>query len=827
MMVRFQIVLIVDVHRLLVCVVCNRMYASARHERVANCRNGKLSSQRNTARRQPLTGGDYELVSTEHTTMSLRKRLTSGDTTDSKAVEEARKHVPTFDHSTDPAAMQKVRDTIVALNGLAHSSYTEIQRGAAAAFNSLSIAEDSKPVFLESDALRTVVHLAKSPDIEILNNIVEAVGRLCQHPLIKRPFVAAGVLKVLHKFSTASNAMAEHALFALMGLCHHDPNRPDRLKYAHLKPNADDKLRITTAESGHFVQFIFKCTRASTGANERPDPKSRRHAIATITSLLDGPENMVAMLRGGALDHFIKLLRSRDSHMRLGAATALTSLMRLSPTANVPQTIYEQLRQDICLQAVFAALADAVEIDLLTALLNLVQAAVTHASDGVSKSKLRKRMIRLGCADVLMRHAVRLLATADAPVQKLHLSSAKSISDKQASKLILLRKVTATLVVLLQGQTVLQAFVRLEEDHLQSVMKIIEAKDKRTCRHGTRLLGRLSTLPEAKQRLLENSSNLPQLLSLATGELLIDASPTIARILAELAEAWQNRVPLINGGVLTGLQALLTTAWEISTKFNCARCLADLAEAVDNREAIATSCLPLLASLLRLEHAGVREQTFRCILNLVAVAGRVATILPDTEPCDERLASPSLSLTAGRYGLTIGVEYGMVSDGEEEDEEDEEEYVEENDEMEQDTERGGKGYESVELGNCSQSSEGCVASWRRAIGAVAPQTFASLNDVAWWATDEGKSLATTHNEVARAQIHWHLLSNKQMLGHMMALMRNKHLGLAKHATRVVQQLTQTEAEATVQARLKSDFEQSAKLLVTRRQHEGRSVGFRR
>ena len=88
------------------------------------------------------------------------------------------------------------------------------------------------------------------------------------------------------------------------------------------------------------------------------------------------------------------------------------------------------MRDDSCLEAAFAALADARDIALATALLSLVQAITTHAPDGMSKSKLRKRMIGLGFADVLMTHAVRLLATVEAPVAEPASSSVSNDTDK-------------------------------------------------------------------------------------------------------------------------------------------------------------------------------------------------------------------------------------------------------------------------------------------------------------------------------------------------------------------------------------------------------------
>jgi hypothetical protein len=116
-----------------------------------------------------------------------------------------------------------------------------------------------------------------------------------------------------------------------------------------------------------------------------------------------------------------------------------------------------------------------------------------------------------------------------------------------------------------------------------------------------------------------------------------------ARILAELSEAWENRVPMVQAGVLRTLHMLIQTCedreledvkggqfdkvpttGQVATRYECARCLADLAEAVELRQDIAEHCLPDLRLMMTSPLAGVPEQAMRCMLNLAAPAGQVA-----------------------------------------------------------------------------------------------------------------------------------------------------------------------------------------------------------
>ena len=103
--------------------------------------------------------------------MSLRRRLRSGDSIDTKAMAVASKHVPAADQSDNPLVMRQVFEAILPLNDLARSDYVEIARDAAAAYCSLSLADDSKPAY----ALSSVLHLTKRSDPQIREDISEAI----------------------------------------------------------------------------------------------------------------------------------------------------------------------------------------------------------------------------------------------------------------------------------------------------------------------------------------------------------------------------------------------------------------------------------------------------------------------------------------------------------------------------------------------------------------------------------------------------------------------------------------------------------------------------
>jgi hypothetical protein len=224
------------------------------------------------------------------------------------------------------------------------------------------------------------------------------------------------------------------------------------------------------------------------------------------------------------------------------------------------------------------------------------------------------------------------------------------------------------MVQVLQKKAVLQRFCETEVGLIPRLMQLAGSTDRRVCRHAVRVLSRTAEIDTAKTRIMENPSSLTLLLSLAeTGSL--EVSRTVARILAELAEAWQNRAALILGGVLDALVVLINscveaqshkmmgggggqnskqqTAGFTATSFECARCLADLAEAPELRLQIASSCLNELQQMMTSPLSGVAEQAVRCVLNLVSVAGVVA--ITKNTAVDLHLPSGEVGV-----GMTLG-----------------------------------------------------------------------------------------------------------------------------------------------------------------------------
>eukprot|EP01045_Picozoa_sp_COSAG04_P024856 COSAG04_NODE_3170_length_3093_cov_1.802605_3_plen_559_part_00 len=515
-------------------------------------------------------------------------------------------------------------------------------------------------------------------------------------------------------------------------------------------------------------------------------------AITTLTALLDGEESCLIVLRRGGRDRFLNLLRSRDGALKNGAAASLQVLMRVADPEHGAQ-----MREDECLAAVFAALSEAVDVPLLLALLNVTQDVIQCAPTPMAgpTTELRLRMMHLGLSDILQRHAHRLVVllsaherdAQDRPALERPASPSrdgKSSPQKTPAPLMLLRRVMKLLLELLKGRRVVRLFANSE--NLRFVFFLCRHSCKRVSRGASRLLSRLSDLPEAKSLILSDRANLPQLLALSSA--LSHVSQTVARVLAELAEAWQNRCPLVQGGILASVTALMMSSWTGSTRYNCARCVADLAEAVDLRELIASRAATALNQLLKnpQDNESVVEQALRAIVNLVCPAGEVATVPTGSNVPQE---------APGRYGLSVGVEYGVASDDDDDDDDEEEEDDGDDDDEEEEADTvvdgagsgGGKATGPPSPGRPEQparrrggggparrcgTSASAAAAWRKAIGAVAPQAYSRLNETHWWSTAAGQKHRADHNRDSLARIHAVFLSNQEIMGRLIALMRS-------------------------------------------------------
>jgi hypothetical protein len=119
------------------------------------------------------TDGGLRLVSMEHASWALARRLAKGQQLDEQQMQDA------IDNCNELLAEKGGQDELLErgikpLMNMSESRYTEIQRDAASALYSLSINADNKPKFLEAKALKSLVLLAQNPDIDIRLNVAGA-----------------------------------------------------------------------------------------------------------------------------------------------------------------------------------------------------------------------------------------------------------------------------------------------------------------------------------------------------------------------------------------------------------------------------------------------------------------------------------------------------------------------------------------------------------------------------------------------------------------------------------------------------------------------------
>jgi hypothetical protein len=99
-----------------------------------------------------------------------------------------------------------------------------------------------------------------------------------------------------------------------------------------------------------------------------------------------------------------------------------------------------------------------------------------------------------------------------------------------------------------------------------------------------------------------------------------------------------------------------------------------------------------------------------------------------------------------------------------------------------------------------RKQDSTAARWRRAIGAVAPETFAKLNDVGWWSTSAGEQLLDSYNCGGggggggggvgwRGALHLLILTDRATMGVVVAMTRKLQPALA-HLKRYARQMLQ-------------------------------------
>jgi chemotaxis protein histidine kinase CheA len=192
-------------------------------------------------------------------------------------------------------------------------------------------------------------------------------------------------------------------------------------------------------------------------------------------------------------------------------------------------------------------------------------------------------------------------------------------------------------------------------------LNLCKFADKTVRRGGASLLTKLSTLEDSKMRLCKEKGAVHLMLQMAK---LHDKfiQFTAAQCLAELAEEPRNRRELLGHGVLPVFTFLARTG-DPQTAFECARGMADLSEACDNRTIIVYTALRDILDMLRGDEDDVQENAARCLCNLIAPAGEVATAAYGEE----------VVTAVGRYGALKEVD-DSASESESDSDESEYEY---------------------------------------------------------------------------------------------------------------------------------------------------------
>eukprot|EP01051_Picozoa_sp_SAG22_P003574 SAG22_NODE_176_length_16162_cov_30.625910_7_plen_659_part_00 len=402
------------------------------------------------------------------------------------------------------------------------------------------------------------------------------------------------------------------------------------------------KLQVTQYEAGKLIPVVFACSLASEGGTAR---ELRRESIWTLSALLEGDESKMSMIDADALQQFNALLRSTDAELRRGAGHCVQTLASMG--SHVHPKYHAAVRSHSLLRTVIDVFKTRNDTDFDLIALGILNAAVRFGEGSLGARRQVRMMVgKLGGIEHMLDRALTLV-----------LGGGDSLTD-----VTILRELTNVLLLYVRGAGVMRLVIK--QDHMRTFMELARSSDSKVRRGGATMLSRISTLPEAKQRMVTEEQTLPLLLSMVSPH-DYRVNRTTAKVLAELSEAWQNRVPLVNAGVLSAF-SLLIGGGESKVQFECARALGDISEAVENRSRVAHEVLADLQDMLASEDLRVVWQSLRCLLNLVAPAGEVG-FMPAT---DEGPMLPSDTSEVGRFGLSVNIEYGEQSSEDDEDDDD-------------------------------------------------------------------------------------------------------------------------------------------------------------
>ena len=528
-----------------------------------------------------------------------------------------------------------VMECLLPLMELSHSKFTATLRDLAAALHSLALNDENRMAFFVTPgAMEMLYRLAHSSDEDILRNISGTLYRLSmgEAPGMKRTLVAGttkhqrGIVQPLLQIARGSDRSArQYAMGALKELCECPANRSDMLDQGML-------------------QLVFE----QLSSSDYIDIRVRRDAVYSLSAMAEDPSNRGKMVDMGCLPRLLGILRNpriRDSQMRRAASRTLE---RLAMTRS--DKVMRLMTSKWVLMTVIAALSENSDYGVIENALRTLQIL------GAWSNRSRQLIVKYDAFDTLFRMAYAMLKDEEA----------------NGEALMLFQEVVRTIGKLAKGRDSLEHIFTIPSS-IKTTLNLCKFPDKTVRRGGASLLTKLSTLEDSKMRLCKEKGAVELMLQMAK---LSDnfIQFTAAQCLAELAEEPRNRRELLGHGVLPVFTSLARTG-DPQTAFECARGLADLSEACDNRIIIVYTALREILDMLRGDEDDVQENAARCLCNLLAPAGEVATAAYGEE----------VVTAVGRYGaLKEDDDSGSETESESEESEYEYETVDEDEDEDED-----------------------------------------------------------------------------------------------------------------------------------------------
>ena len=492
------------------------------------------------------------------------------------------------DYKENNSYDDSTRSVVECLNPLMEQSasrYTSTLRDVAAALHSLAFNDENRMAFFKAPgAMAMLYRLCHNEDFDVQRNITGTLYRLSMGEAagMKRTLVAGsktrkGLVQPLLQLARAPDrGTRQNAMGALKELCECDANRSDMLDQGML-------------------QLVFE----QLSSPDYVDIRVRRDAVYSLSAMAEDPSNRGKMVDMGCLPRLLGILRNpriRDAQMRRAASS---TIQRLAMTRS--HKVMGLMTTKWVLMTLIAALSENSDFDVIQNSLKTLQLL------GAWSAKSKRAIVKHECFQTLFRMAQALLKDDDVTGEELELY----------------QEVVTTIGKLARGKENLSEIFTIGHS-VKTTLQLCKFADKKIRRGGAALLTRLSTLEGSKVRLFQDGAT-PLLIAMTKMQRDSVIQFTAAQCLAELAEEPRNRIGLMEQGVLPTLTALLQRTGDPQTSFECARALADLSEAVDNREAIVYIAITDILDMLRGDEDDVQENAARCLCNLIAPAGEVAT----------------------------------------------------------------------------------------------------------------------------------------------------------------------------------------------------------